>query len=402
MSDSLIFYDTCSLLLAQREAFNNHFYISLTTLQELEKIKNSRDRDESVKSAARAVVRLLYANPDSFTVVLLKETDVSNDEQIIRGYLYQKSITENLKFCTNDLSCALIAQGYYGVSSDDIISYQEGERYTGYKIIEHISDEELAYFYEHIDENIFDLVPNQYLYITPTDEVYIWRHMRHFRVFPITFKSQIFGSIEAYKNDIYQIMAMDSLKNNKITLLRGKAGSGKSYLALGYLFSILEKGEIDKIIIFCNTVAVAGAARLGFYPGTRTEKLLDSQIGNFLISKLGDRLEVDRLIKEDKIELLPLADIRGYDTTGLNAGVYITEAQNLDRNLIKLALQRIGEDCVCILDGDDLSQVDLPQYGGENNGIKSVVKVFKGEPIFGTVSLEQIHRSQIAIIADKI
>jgi predicted ribonuclease YlaK len=47
-----------------------------------------------------------------------------------------------------------------------------------------------------------------------------------------------------------------------------------------------------------------------------------------------------------------MSDIRGFDTNGMKAGVYITEAQNLDINLIKLALQRIGEDSVCIIDGD--------------------------------------------------
>jgi len=69
--------------------------------------------------------------------------------------------------------------------------------------------------------------------------------------------------------DDYQLIAMDSLKNNRITMLNGPAGAGKSYLAMTYLFDQFESGKIDKIIIFCNTVATAGAAKLGFYPGTR-------------------------------------------------------------------------------------------------------------------------------------
>jgi predicted ribonuclease YlaK len=121
-------------------------------------------------------------------------------------------------------------------------------------------------------------------------------------------------------------MAADSFTHNKLTMIRGKAGSGKSILALGYLFNQLEKGRIDKIIIFCNTVAAKGAAKLGYYPGSREEKLLDSQIGNFLSSKLGSRMELERLLDDERIVLLPMADIRGYDTTGMRAGVYITEA----------------------------------------------------------------------------
>lgn len=90
--------------------------------------------------------------------------------------------------------------------------------------------------------------------------------------------------------------------------------------------------------MFCNPVATKNSARLGFYPGSRNDKLLDSQAGNFLMSKLGGREAVDVLLDKNQLLLLPFSDIRGYDTTGMRAGVYITEAQNLDRTLIKLAL----------------------------------------------------------------
>jgi len=144
----------------------------------------------------------------------------------------------------------------------------------------------------------------------------------------------------------------DSLCNNQITMVKGPAGTGKTFLSLGYLMHLLEKGKIDKIIVFCNTVATKNSAKLGYYPGTRNEKLLDSQIGNLLISKLGDRYAVEDLIETGKLVLLPLSDIRGYDTSGMNAGIYISEAQNMDISLMKLTLQRIGEDSVCIIDGD--------------------------------------------------
>ena len=168
------------------------------------------------------------------------------------------------------------------------------------------------------------------------------------------------------------------------------------------MFSLLEKGKIDKIIIFCNTVATKGSAKLGFYPGSRTEKLLDSQIGNFLISKLGDRFAVEKLIDDGKIMLLPVSDIRGFDTSGMNAAIYITEAQNLDKELIKLCLQRVGEDCICILDGDVTSQVDMKMYEGMHNGMRRVSKVFRGSNIYGEITLNKIRRSQIAELAQKI
>ena len=88
------------------------------------------------------------------------------------------------------------------------------------------------------------------------------------------------------KGDVYQSFVADSFANNKITLLKGPAGSGKTILSLGYLLHKLDRHKIDKIIIFCNTVATKDSAKLGFYPGTRDEKLLDSQIGNLLIIKI--------------------------------------------------------------------------------------------------------------------
>ena len=210
----------------------------------------------------------------------------------------------------------------------------------------------------------------------------------------------MFGKIGPKDGDLYQLLALDTMATNQISMLRGPAGSGKSYLAFAHMFSLLEKGEIDKIIIFCNTVATKGSAKLGFYPGSRTEKLLDSQIGNLLESKLGDRLEVEKLIDEGSLVLLPMSDIRGYDTTGMNAAIYISEAQNLDIELMRLALQRVGEDSICIIDGDFTHQVDMSIYAGSHNGMRRMSEVFRGQPFYGEVLLKNIHRSKIAEIAE--
>ena len=94
-----------------------------------------------------------------------------------------------------------------------------------------------------------------------------------------------------------------------------------------------------------------------------------------------------------------MSDIRGYDTSGMKAGVYITEAQNMDIELMKLALERVGDDCLMILDGDSDAQVDLAQYAGVNNGMRRVSEVFRGENLYGEVTLRKVHRSRIAELA---
>lgn len=313
---------------------------------------------------------------------------------------------EKLIFVSNDLALRELAQAFF--SRDRIQKVEEDllDDYCGYKELS-LSPEEMSVFYSNPQENNYDILTNEYIILKDinTDEIVdqlCWTG-REFR--PVGFKeiySQQFGKIRPIKNDIQQLLAIDSLSHNIITMLKGPAGSGKSTISLGFLFNQLEKGKIDRIIIFCNPVATKNSARLGFYPGTKNEKLLDSQIGNFLSSKLGGRIALERFINEEKIILLPFSDIRGYDTSGMRAGIYITEAQNLDISLMKLALQRIGEDDICILDGDCRAQVDDISFSGVNNGMKRASKVFRGQDIYGEVELKTIHRSRIAQIAEQL
>lgn len=97
-----------------------------------------------------------------------------------------------------------------------------------------------------------------------------------------------------------------------------------------------------------------------------------------------------------------MSDIRGYDTSGMRAGIYISEAQNLDIELMKLTLQRIGEDGICIIDGDCKAQVDDIHFAGSNNGMKRASKVYRGEKVYGEITLKNIYRSEIARIAERM
>ena len=300
----------------------------------------------------------------------------------------------------------MLAIPMFGPDNIESVDIKDDDDYTGYLEIT-LDEEEMANFYS--DSKLYGQRLNmrigQYLNIyekTSQERVdtLCWtvdgfRQLRY-----KGFYSKQLGEVKPFKNDIYQAMVADSLLNNKITMIKGPAGAGKSYLATGFLFHLLDKGKIDKILIFCNTVATKNAAKLGFYPGSKDEKLLDSQIGNFLASKLGSKMAVEQLIDQEKLVLLPMSDIRGYDTSGMNAGIYITEAQNLDVELLKLALQRAGEDAIFILDGDIKSQVDLVDYEGANNGMRRASKVFRGHDVYGEVCLKKIHRSKIAEIAE--
>lgn len=415
-----LFYDTCALLDQGKHIFEKQkmFYISSITLKELEYIKTSASKDQDIKYKARRTIELLAKYEHNFGIITYEKNwdkelenypvlSDNNDSRIILSALHLKQDTnEEVLFITQDYFCKRIAAAA-GLTVEYILD--EDLPYTGYIEVTTSTDEELANFYNLTysfkDNNSFDLLKNQYLILRDNMlkaiDYYKYDGEKYCRVPDFyCFESKQFGKVKP--KDEYQLIAMDSLMKNKITVLRGPAGSGKSYLSMAFLFTQLEKGNIDKILIFCNTVAANGAAKLGFYPGTKDDKLLDSQIGNFLASKLGDKMEVERLIDENKISLLPLADVRGFDTTGMRAGVYITESQNMDVELMRLALQRIGDDCICILDGDSEAQVDSSLYAGSNNGLKRVSKVFRGEDIYGEVTLPNIYRSRIANIAQRL
>ena len=278
--------------------------------------------------------------------------------------------------------------------------------YKGYKEI-YMDDEELAKWYSDSEkENIWELKTNEYLMIKDdiTGKIIdVWAFgVNGFRVlqYPKKIESVLLGKF--ISKDVYQNCVLDSMFNNKITMVKGKAGSGKSLLTISYTMHQLEKGKFEKLIVFCNTLPSIGAARMGFLPGSLFEKLADSSIGNMLSSKLGDRQQLEFLCKVGKIDLMPLCDLRGFDSTGMRAIIWISEAQNLDISLAKLAIQRVGEDCQLIIDGDYNTQVDSKSFEGNKNGMKRASQIFSGENIYGEIELNNIYRSRIAEIADKM
>ena len=415
------FYDTCSLLLKINNLFDEEdtkVVISSISLQELEDIKTANNKDSEIKYSARKLLNILNDNPKAYEIWVFKEEmlkpiiekgfdHINNDLRILAcafNYDYTQHPDETV-FVTNDLALKAIANCFFGEDSIESVNEEQLDQYTGFKEIQ-LSDQELSDLYSNLNYNWFDLYINEYVIIKDCGGSLVdrlcWTGETHRRLNYKDFQSHWFGSIRPIKGDTYQMLLADSLTNNQITMVKGPAGSGKTYISLGYLMNQLENHKIDKIIVFCNTVATKDSAKLGYYPGSRDEKLLDSQIGNLLASKLGGKIAVEQMIQQEKLILLPLSDIRGYDTSGMNAGIYISEAQNMSVSLMKLALQRIGEDSICIIDGDAKTQVDSIEFAGNNNGMKRASKIFRGHSVYGEVELQNIHRSTIAAIAENM
>lgn len=405
------FYDTCSLL--ENINFEDNIVISSITLQELEEIKSSRNKDSEAKSAARQVLRTLTKRKGEYEICIFKEgmlnpilnkgfTYVNNDLRILASAIWFDSIhPDEVVFVTNDLALQQIANCFFGSDSVESVETLE-EEYTGYKEVIVPDDEALAHLYENLNENDFNLLVNQYLLIKDQEgnviDILKWNGEKLVALSDRNINNKWFGKIKP--QDPQQRMAIDSLNTNQLTVIRGLPGSGKSLLGLGYLFSLLERHEIERIYIFANPIPVADAGKIGFLPGSKNDKILESSIGNFLTAKLGDPSYVLDLVERGKIILMPAVDVRGVSISS-SCGVYMTEAQNTTKDLMKLLIQRIEENTKVVVEGD-AAQVDLESYKGKNNGLNALVGVCKGSNLFGTATLKQIHRSKLAELVENM
>jgi predicted ribonuclease YlaK len=365
-------------------------YVCLPVLEELDKLKASHDSETAYK--ARETIRKLHKSNVNY---LIDNIELGKNDNKILDY----ALRYECKIITNDVNLQLKAKAL-GI---EVESYKPVKiNYAGYKEIE-FTDEELADWYLDKRFNKWELLDNEYLIVKHQDNVVgVWKYLKgeFLDVFNREIDSKTLGKLKGL--DVYQQCAIDSLYSNQVTMIKGRAGSGKSLLALTYAMSEIEGGEYRRLVIFTNPVSVMNSAKLGYYPGDKDEKLLSSNIGNMLISKFGDRLALEMLIQQNKLVLLPFSDIRGYDTSGMKAIVYISEAQNLDVNLMKIASQRVGNDCKLIIDGDYETQVDMASYSGNQNGMRRFSEVFRGHNFYGEVELKNIYRSKIAEVADRM
>ena len=184
-----------------------------------------------------------------------------------------------------------------------------------------------------------------------------------------------------------------------IVSLGGKAGTGKSALALAAgLESVLEKQLHSKVVVFRPLYAVGGQ-ELGYLPGTEAEKM--NPWGQAVFDTLGaitSKNVVNEIIEQELIEVLPLTHIRGRSLH--DAFVIVDEAQSLERNVLLTVLSRIGRDSRVVLT-HDVGQRDNLRVG-RHDGVVAVVEKLKGHPLFAHVTLTRSERSEIAALVTDI
>jgi PhoH-like ATPase len=198
-----------------------------------------------------------------------------------------------------------------------------------------------------------------------------------------------------------QRLAIDMLLDPEIGIvsLGGRAGTGKSALALcAGLEAVLEKQQYRKIMVFRPLYAVGGQ-ELGFLPGDAAEKM--NPWAQAVFDTLGSVVSqnvLDEVLERGILEVLPLTHIRGRSLH--DAFVIVDEAQSLERNVLLTVLSRIGQNSRVVLT-HDVAQRDNLRVG-RHDGVASVIESLKGHPLFGHITLMRSERSAIAALVTEM
>jgi PhoH-like ATPase len=194
-----------------------------------------------------------------------------------------------------------------------------------------------------------------------------------------------------------QRIAIELLLDSDISILSlgGRAGTGKSALALcAGLEAVLERRQHRKIVVFRPLYAVGGQ-ELGYLPGNEAEKM--GPWGQAVFDTLGAVVSqevVEEVLDRGLLEVLPLTHIRGRSLH--DSFVVVDEAQSLERNVLLTVLSRIGQNSRVVLT-HDVAQRDNLRVG-RHDGVAAVIEALKGHPLFAHVTLTRSERSPVAAL----
>ncbi len=198
-----------------------------------------------------------------------------------------------------------------------------------------------------------------------------------------------------------QRIAIDLLLDEEIGIvsLGGRAGTGKSALALcAGLEAVLERRQHRKVMVFRPLYAVGGQ-ELGYLPGSEAEKMNPWAEAVFdTLSSVVSREVVEEVLDRDMLEVLPLTHIRGRSLH--DAFVIVDEAQSLERNVLLTVLSRIGQSSRVVLT-HDVAQRDNLRVG-RHDGVAAVIEALKGHPLFAHVTLTRSERSPVAALVTEL
>jgi predicted ribonuclease YlaK len=402
------FYDTCSILDLLEDDYKEKFVISSVSLTEIDNIKVSLNKSDDIKFKARQASRWLNKYINNYETVIVKQIHyntlnqfqlpITNDNLIcVSAWIYNKE-TESIIFHTRDNNCRIIASKIFEL---DVVYDEEINNntidYTGYKEI-CMSNDEMSYFYQHINDNLYSCLINEYLVIRNAESAIVdkrkWNGSTHEVVQFRQINNDFSGKIKP--RNLQQELAFDMLQDTDSTIkvLSGIMGSGKDYLMISTALQLIKNQKYEKILWVRNNIEVKDSKQIGFLPSTKKDKLMPFAM--ILADHTGGVDGLELLITQRKIEIEHLGFIRGRDIK--NTIIYCSESENMTTEHIQLLISRIGEGSVLWMNGD-CKQIDS-QIFETNNGFKTVINKLKGQPLFGYIKLKDCERSDTARLVD--
>ena len=198
-----------------------------------------------------------------------------------------------------------------------------------------------------------------------------------------------------------QRVALDLLLDESVGIvsLGGKAGTGKSALALcAGLEAVLERRTQRKVVVFRPLYAVGGQ-QLGYLPGSEADKMGPWAQAVFdTLEGLASPAVIEEVLSRGMLEVLPLTHIRGRSLH--DSFVIVDEAQSLERNVLLTVLSRLGTGSRVVLT-HDVAQRDNLRVG-RHDGVAAVIEKLKGHPLFAHVTLTRSERSPIAALVTEM
>jgi PhoH-like ATPase len=204
-----------------------------------------------------------------------------------------------------------------------------------------------------------------------------------------------------------QRAAFDLLLDDRVSLvsLVGKAGTGKTLLAIAAgLSKTLEEKAYGRVLVSRPVIPLG--KDIGYLPGAKNEKLshwmqplFDNLEYILSVYKRPNIRSVDQLMGTNAVEVEALSYIRGRSLP--RQYIIVDEAQNLSPHEIKTIVSRAGEDSKVVLTGDPY-QIDSPYLDASSNGLSFLVETFKGQDVFGHVTLTRSERSRLAELAAEL
>lgn len=264
-----------------------------------------------------------------------------------------------------------------------------------------VTDEQLSQLYSGenlLDDRVAEMPINTGLVLNSGTGSGLGRVTEDHQIQLVKGDTEVFG---VHGRSAEQRLAIDLLNDPSVGIvsLGGRAGTGKSALALcAGLEAVLERGDHRKVVVFRPLYAVGGQD-LGYLPGSEGEKM--SPWAQAVFDTLGALVSptvMNEVIERELLEVLPLTHIRGRSLH--ESWVVVDEAQSLERNVLLTVLSRIGQNSKVVLT-HDVAQRDNLRVG-RHDGIAAVVETLKDNPLFGHITLTRSERSPIAALVTEL